>query len=222
MKKIISYTLALAVLLVLSTRANAQYQQRYYTDDLPEYPPAPVTFELRYSAGLPMDGLKQQVSNTSYNGWDASLMFPLGRHFHLGVALEYQDFYQKYPRADYYYGDQYTNISAVVSNSIQNIPILLKGTYALLGPNAFIQPYIGVGVGVNAVTYRQYLGEFTNYDQSSGKLAVNGEVGIKIPVSRNRRLGIDLAAEYNYLPYNQFGINNMDYIGLKGGIYVPL
>jgi outer membrane protein W len=214
MKKIFIYTLVLLAVVTGSQRAGAQ--------DLPYYTPNPATFQIRYGMGLPMDGLKQQVSGNSFNGWDASLMFHLDHHFSLGLAVEYQDFYQKYPRDVYYYGDQNTNISAVVSNSIQNIPILLKGTYSFLQPTAVIQPYIGVGVGINAVTYRQYLGEFTNYNQSSGKLALNGEVGVKIPVSRNHRFGIDLAAEYNYLPYNQFGINNMDYIGIKGGIYLPL
>lgn len=214
MKKLFVYTLVLLPFMMGSRKAGAQ--------DLPYYSPNPPTFQINYGVGLPMDGLKQQVSNTSYNGWDASLMFHLGHHFSIGPELEYQDFYQKYPMADYYYGDQYTNISAVVSNSIQNVPILFKGAYSFFQPTALIQPYISIGVGVNAVTYRQYLGEFINYDQSSGKLALNGEVGIKIPVSHNHRFGINLAAEYNYLPYNQFGISNMDYVGLKGGIYVPL
>lgn len=213
MKKICLFISA-ALLAFAAQRASAQ--------DLPYYSPNPAIFQIRYGMGFPLNGLKENVSNTSYNGWDASLMFPIGQHFSLGLAVEYQDFYQKYPRATYEYGDKSSNISAVVSNSIQNIPVLVKGTYKFLSPQAAIQPYIGAGVGLNAVSYRQYLGEFSSVDQNSGKLAVNGEAGILIPVTRNHHFGIDLAAEYNYLPYNELGVNNLNFWGVKAGVYVPL
>jgi len=208
------YILLLTVAAIGAQRAAAQ--------DLPYYTPDPATFQIRYGVGFPLGDLKQQVSNNSFNGWDASLMFHLDHHFSLGLSVEYQDFYQKYPRGVYQYGDKNTNISAVVSNSIQNIPILFKGTYQFLSPDAAIRPYIGAGIGINAVSYRQYLGEFTNFDQSTGKLALNGEAGVNIPVSRNHRFGVNLAAEYHYLPYNELGINDMSFWGVKGGIYMPL
>lgn len=190
--------------------------------DLPYYTsPNVPTFQLRYGIGFPLNGLKDQVNNTSYNGWDASLLFPIGSHFSLGAAVEFQDFYQKYPRAIYPYGEG-SNISAVVSNSIQNVPILLKGTYKFLSSRAPIQPYIGAGVGVNAVTYRQYLGEFSNVDVTNGRLALNGEAGLLIPVTRNHRFGFNVAAEYNYLPYNLMGVNNLNFWDVKGGLFIGL
>lgn len=212
MQKILLYTvIALAVV----QKAGAQ--------DLPYYNPGntPI-FQLRYGIGFPLNGLKDNVNSTSYNGWDASLMFPVGQHFQVGLNIEYQDFYQKYPMATYPYGDKSTNITAVVSNSIQNIPITARATYKFLSSQAAVQPYISAGVGVNAVSYRQYLGEFSNIDQNNGKLAVNGEAGVLIPVTRNRKFGFNLAAEYNYLPYNEFGIDNLNYWGVKGGLFVSL
>jgi outer membrane protein W len=226
MKKMKPITLFISILLavVLGVQpAKAQY--RTYepaSDDLPTYTPSPVTFQVRYGIGFPLDGLQQQVSQASYNGWDASLMFHIGYHFSLGLAVEYQDFYQKYPRAVYHYGNDYTNISAVVSNSIQNLPFLLKSTYSFLKPSACIQPYIGVGVGINNLSYRQYLGEFSNFNQTSDQLALNGEAGFNIPLTRNHRLGLNLAAEYHYLPFNQDGIPNLDMWDVRGGFYVPL
>jgi outer membrane protein W len=213
MKKLL-FSVSVVLLAFAAQRASAQ--------DLPYYSPNPAIFQIRYGIGFPLNGLKDNISNTSYNGLDASLMFPIGQHFSLGLAVEYQDFYQKYPRATYEYGDKSSNVSAVVSNSIQNIPVLLKGTYKFLSPESPIRPYIGAGVGLNAVSYRQYLGEFSNVDQSSGKLALNGEAGVLIPVTRNHHFGIDLAAEYHYLPYNELGIDNLNFWGVKAGIYVPL
>ena len=212
MKKIILYML---IALAAVGKAGAQ--------DLPYYDAGntPI-FQLRYGIGFPLNGLKDNVNNTSYNGLDASLMFPIGAHFQVGVNIEYQDFYQKYPMATYPYGDKSTSITAVVSNSIQNIPITARGTYKFLSSQALIQPYISAGVGINAVSYRQYLGEFSNVDQNNGKLALNGEAGVMIPVTRNHKFGFNLAAEYNYLPYNEFGINNLNFWGVKGGVYIPL
>lgn len=216
MKKLFVYIpLALVAITLTAQRAGAQ--------DLPYYSSGnSAVFQLRYGIGFPLGGLKENVTNTSFNGWDASLMFPIGQHFSLGLGVEYQDFYQKYPMATYEYGDKSSNISAVVSNSIQNIPILLKGAYKFLSPQAAIQPYISAGVGINAVSYRQYLGEFSSVDQSSGKLALNGEAGILIPVTRNHKFGFNLAAEYSYLPYNELGVNNLNFWGVKGGVYIPL
>jgi opacity protein-like surface antigen len=211
----------MALLLLMTGSLKAQMTTYQPQQDLPYYSnPEPAYLDLRYSIGFPMDGLKQQITNTSYNGWEGSLMFPIGRHFSLGFGVEYQDFYQKYPRSVYEYGNPETNISAVVSNSVQNIPILMKARYQFLKPGAAVEPYIGVGVGLNAVSYRQYLGEFTNFDDNSAKFALNGEAGLKIPLTRNRKFGLDIGAEYNFLPYNQFGINNMDFWAAKGGIFL--
>ena len=205
----------IALILALgSVKAGAQ--------DLPYFSPNPATLILRYGVGIPTGGLQQQVNNTSYNGWDAALLFHIGPHFSLGPEVEYNDFYEKYPMAEYNYGASNSQISAVVSNSIQNAPILLKGTWQFLSPTAAIRPYVGAGVGVNLVTYRQFLGEFGNYNFSRGEPAVNTEVGVNIPLTRNRRFGLNLAGQFNYLPFDEIGIANLNEFELKGGFYIPL
>ncbi len=74
----------------------------------------------------------------------------------VGFGTGFQDFYQKYPRQVYKAADG-SDISAVVSNSVQTVPLLAKFRY-YFSPGKREQPFAGAGVGGDMVLYRQFLG----------------------------------------------------------------
>jgi hypothetical protein len=139
-----------------------------------------LTLKLNYSVAFPMGSYKNLIGNTSYKGFGGELMYHTSNAFAIGLETGSQSFYEKYPRKIYAQSDG-SDISAVVSNTIQTVPILLKAQYNFLSESA-VRPYIAVGVGGNVITYNQYGGEFSNDNKSTFGFAARPEAGVKILV----------------------------------------
>lgn len=172
-----------------------------------------------YNIASPLGSFKDEVNKTSYRGWTANVLYGITDKISVGLGTGYQDFYQKYPRANYKLNDG-GDVSAVVSNSIQVVPILATGQYNFI-PNGVVQPYAGVGVGGNLVFYRQFLGEFANSKTKFG-FAVRPEAGVYIPFGKNSMTGITLNANYNYMPFNFNGVKQLSNWGGGIGVKFPL
>jgi opacity protein-like surface antigen len=137
----------------------------------------------------------------------------------VGLGVSFNDYYEKIPRQNYQIPEG--TISAVVSNSIQTTPIMVKGEYELT-KTGWIRPYAGLGAGFNLITYAQYLGEFGN-KKSAFKPAVAGEAGINIPFNKETRVaGINVGGQFNYLPFKFNGLTNLNNWGVHIAAYFPL
>lgn len=172
-----------------------------------------------YNIASPLGSFKDDVNKTSYRGWTATVLYGVTDKISVGLGTGFQDFYQKHPRANYKLVEG-GDISAVVSNSIQVVPILATGQYNFL-PNAAVQPYAGVGVGGNLIFYRQFLGEFSNSKTKFG-FALRPEAGVFIPFGKNNLSGITLNANYNYMPFNYNGVKQLSNWGGGIGVKFPL
>jgi len=180
-----------------------------------------VTLKLNYSVAVPAGTFKNDViSNTSYRGFGAELMYHFDNKFSLGLETGSQDFYQKYARQLYKTTDG-SDISAVLSNSIQAVPILVKGQYNFLSEKA-VRPYVALAAGGNIITYNQYAGEFSNDGKTKFGFAVRPEAGVYIPFRKYSRAGVSIGAGYNYMPVNYNGIDNLNNIAARVGISFPL
>jgi len=168
-----------------------------------------------YGINFPTGSFKDYVSHTAYKGFNASLAYPLNDQLSLGLSVGYNDYYQKYPRQTYS-GGEGTTVSAVVSNSIQQIPILLTANYTLI-KKGFIRPYVEGGAGVNFATFDQYLGEFDS-PNSKARLALTGGAGFYIPLSSYSPTAIKIGGSYNYAPFNSDGVQHLDTWGIEAGI----
>ena len=180
-----------------------------------------LTINVNYNVAMPSGSFHDNfISNTSYRGWTGNLLYAISNKVSVGFGTGFQDFYQKYPRDVYKLNDG-SDISAVVSNSIQTLPLLLLAQYNLL-PGKGIQPYIGVGAGGNLVMYKQYLGEFAS-SSNKFKLAVRPEAGVFIPFRKDiSAAGIQVNGNYNYMPYNSDGLDNLNNWGVGVGVRFPL
>ena len=194
------------LLLALGTAAQAQSR-----NDL--------QFNINYNVNIPSGSFRDLVTNPAYKGFTAGLAYPITSQLRVGLSVGYNDYYQKYARKTYSEGAG-SDISAVVSNSIQQIPLLITADYTLL-KKGFIRPYVGAGAGVNFVSFDQYLGEFDN-PQTNARFAVRGEAGILIPLSTYKATAIRIGGSYNYAPYNKYGIDNLNNWGIHAGISIPL
>lgn len=181
-----------------------------------------LKFELNYNYAIPLGSFKSDIiSNASPRGVTGALMYGINNKWSAGVQFGYQDFYQKYPRDLYKTGDNEVT-SAVLTNSIQQVPILAKGVFKPFGgTKAFVQPYISAGAGISVMDFKQYLGEFGS-SVNSGSFTAQGGVGVMIPFGKGSASGFNIGADYNYVSYKKFDYGNMNNLSLHAGIHFPL
>lgn len=173
--------------------------------------------DLQYGMSVPSGGFKDIIKDPSFRGWNANILYGITDKWQVGLGVGFQDYYQKNPRQLYKTSDG-SDISAVLTHSIQTIPILIKGRYSPRSSGS-IMPYVGLGAGANLVMFREYLGEFGN-SESYFRFAVQPEAGVLIPINNN--IGITIGAAYNFMPFNKHDIQNLNNLGVVAGVKVPL
>lgn len=181
-----------------------------------------LKMDLNYSYAFPLGSFKNDVvTNNSPRGVTGNFLYGINNNLSVGLDLGFQDFYQKYPRDLYQTGDHEVT-SAVLSNSIQIIPVLAKAeVYPLGSKRSFIQPYISAGAGLAVTGFTQYLGEFGGTDNSAG-LMLQGGAGFKIPLSASGTSGFNIGADYNMVNYKKNGFDNFNNLNIKAGLYFPI
>lgn len=180
--------------------------------------------ELGYNVSIPMGSFKSDyIGKTSFRGGIGELSYAFNPKFSLGLESGYQNYYQKYGRQLYKLDGNQT-VSAVLTNTMDIVPVLLRGTFYPMGANAtaIVQPYVSAGAGINLINYGQYLGEFGGTEASTA-FAVQGGAGIKIPFGdKINRNGIKIGATYNYSNYNHNDVSKLNNIGISAGVIFGL
>ena len=181
-----------------------------------------LRLKVDYTAGIPLGSFKNNaVSQASWRGFSGELLYHIDNRWAVGLSTGFQDFYQKYPRQLYKASDG-SDVSAVVTNSIQTSPILAKGQFSFLPGMHVIKPYVALGVGGNIITYRQFVGEYDD-DKNSFRFAAQPELGVNILFGGyTGGVGLNIAAAYNYMPFSYNGLSNLNNLGVKAGINIPL
>ena len=209
MKRIRNIFFVAFIMMISSLAANAQQK-------------GGLKLDLNYNYSIPLGSFKNDIiSNASPRGVTGDLMYGINNKWAAGLQLGFQDFYQKYPRDLYKTGNNEVT-SAVLSNSVQTMPVLLKGVFTPLGNSgSLVQPYISAATGFNIIDFRQYLGEFGSSSNSAAFTAQAG-AGVMMPFRKNSGAGFSVGADYNYVSYTKFGYNNLNNISLRAGIHFPL
>lgn len=205
MQSIRKLTLALALVAITATGAMAQHS---------------LQFNFNYNINFPAStDFKDLVNKPAYKGFTAGFAYPIMDQLRVGLSFGYNDYYQKYSRQVYSNGPG-SDISAVLSNSIQQMPLLATVDYTIL-KEGFVRPYAGVGIGLNFISFDQYLGEFDN-PVNFTKLGARGELGVLIPLSNYSATALRIGGSYNYAPFKEYGFKNLNNWGVHAGISIPL
>lgn len=179
--------------------------------------------EVRLTASIagatPLGDFKDVVDKTSLRGMDATILYGINDKLSAGLNIGFQDFYQKFPRALYKLSDG-SDISAVLTNSIQTIPLLATARYNFM-PGGRVQPYASAGAGGAIVLNKQYIGEYPN-ESNKFSFAAKPAVGVYIPFRKQGEVGVNLAVNYNYIAYKETDASNLSYLGFTIGIGFPM
>ena len=139
------YSMALFALMAVGLTASSQART--------------LKLDVSYKIAMPMGNFKNLTDKASMIGWEAGLIYNITDQAGVGFQTGFQDFYQKYDRQVYHGGG--SDISAVITNSVQLIPLLLKGKY-LFTKTGVVQPFVALGVGGGLVQYSKYYGQFSD------------------------------------------------------------
>jgi len=176
-----------------------------------------VQFKLGYNPSFPVGGFSDFMNKNSFRGFLGEIAHPVADRIRVGLGVSYNDFYEKHPRA--IHETTQGTVSAVITNSIQTTPIQAKGYYDLT--DGKIRPYIGVGVGGNLSGYAQYWGEFGEKEYKF-KPSFSGDAGINIPFNDTRASGLNIGGHFNFLPFKEMNIDNLNNWGVHAAVYFPL
>ena len=175
---------------------------------------------LQYTVGVPMGSFKNTVSDVSPRGFRAAVYFGINDNLALGGGAAYQDFYQKIPRQLYQLSDG-GDLSAVRSYSIQTIPILFESKWNF-SPGKTVQPYAGLGIGGNLISYNDYVGEFGLEQKTSFGFAARPHAGVYIPFRKHGESGLAVGASYSIMPFKTDEVSNLNHVSIHAGLTLPL
>ena len=178
-----------------------------------------LLFKVGYNTGMPVGSFKDHMGKNSFRGFRGEIAYPVNERLKIGLGVTYNDYYEKLPRKSYQTSEG--TLSAVVTNSIQTTPIMLKAQFELTN-KGWIRPYAGLGAGFNLVSHAQYFGEF-NVKKTGFKPAAGAEAGLNIPFNRETRVsGLNIGGHFNYLPFKYNTVDNLNNWGIHAAVYFPL
>jgi hypothetical protein len=171
-----------------------------------------------YSVGIPVGNFSNVVDKLSPRGWSVNVLYGASDQLSIGLVSGFQDFYQKYPRTVLH--GEGTDISAVISNSVQTIPVMAKAKY-LFSDEGIVRPFGAIAAGVNFAKYDKYYGQFVDSYSKVG-FAAQPEAGIHIPVGSAKKAGIEISAAYNIMPLKYSDAENLNHVSIKAGVSIPM
>lgn len=183
-----------------------------------------LKLELNYNVSTPVGSFKNDfINKTSFSGGSGELSYTINPKFSVGLHSGFQSYYQKFDRQVYKLDGNQT-VSAVVSNTLDIVPLMLRGTYLPMGATATakVQPYVSAAAGISMVNYGQYLGEFGG-TQASSPFSAQAGAGIRIPFgSSYNQTAFKIGATYNYINYNRNQITKLNNVGFNAGVVFAL
>lgn len=175
---------------------------------------------ISYTVASPMGSFKDFVSKTTGRAGDIDILYGVSDKLSVGGAVGFRDFYEKLPR-QVYKGSDGSDISAVLSNAVQTVPLMAKLKYNF-SPTAAIQPFVSAGVGASFVRFSQYAGEYVNVTVDKVAFTASPAAGMFIPFGKQTAAGLNLAAAFHYMPFNDDYSDNLNHMSIQLGVSFPL
>jgi hypothetical protein len=168
---------------------------------------------VNYTPALPTGNFKNVTDAITWRGWEASLLYQATAKFSFGLTGGTLAFYKKNPRAVIHQNGK--DISAVVTNSVELMPIMLKVKYDFTGGS--LRPFVAVAAGLNVIHYDKYYGVFVDENHVTHFVA-QPEVGLHIAFGRTSKVGLNLGVGYNIMPFKNDDTDELNNIVFKAGL----
>jgi outer membrane protein len=199
MKKIFSIVLIIGLAATFSTRA----QDAAIEPDLSINPGEPAAtsntfltrglFSIEYNVSFPMGDFNDYISTIGHRGWHFELKGVINDNFAVGGSLGWYAFYEKLDRDTYQI--EGGALTSTIFNYYYAVPLQAVGHYYFT-PDAFIQPFIGLGIGTTYSEKRREIG-FYVVEERVWDFSVTPEAGVIIPFGMGSEWGALIKGRYN-------------------------
>lgn len=165
---------------------------------------------VNYSMGIPLRNT-EFIDEVSFRGFGFGFKWGRGENLQLGVNFGFQSTYQ-FEENTTYYLDNGAITTDLYKYSYQ-IPIAVDGTYLFM-TESMVNPYVGMGFGINFVNYKILFSEYSAYEVSSGFL-MQPRVGALLKIDDAGATCIFAEAMVNYSTNNTPYLDFSDYSALN-------
>ena len=171
-------------------------------------------FSLNFTPSFTVGSLNENIKNSSYRGFMVEGKKFLTKNVTVGGSMSWLGFYERKDRATYAFDDG--AITTSISNYYYNFPLLANVGYYFM-PEYWIKPYAGLNVGTVYSKLEKNVGSMSIIDQT-WQFQVAPELGIFIPFGHDAEAGLQIAGKYNYITYQKYGYNGIQYFQVTIGL----
>ncbi len=199
MKKIIF--ILLFALIGLSTTLQAQRRQYYSAG---------------WDVGFPMGKFSDFIADPSLRSFFFSGNVFVTDAFSVGFKFGYNSYHENKERATYYI-DNGLAMTAASYNYAVTVPMQAGGYYHF-NVGGMIEPYIGLGLGLNYINEESLIQDWEIYD-NQWTFLLNPELGVRISFGESPvALGIRCGYNYNFNSFEAYGVEYNNFQSLNLGI----
>lgn len=202
MKKIFSM-LAVACFAIASLSAQS-YNKQYYS--------------LGWQLTQPLGDFSDFANQFSLRGGYFDGKIFLKENFSVGFGISYAGYNEEKARATYSISDPgtgtVTSVTAAVYNYVVEVPFTVGGYYHFNTTSDNIQPYAGLGIGLNYITEHTIVQDWDLYDDQWA-FVMKPEVGMYVPFGTDSPFGFNLKVAYEFNT-NKFSTFSKEYKYAQG------
>jgi hypothetical protein len=173
-----------------SSDANTMIEESSYGSYQPK---ERATLKIAYSIGFPHGGLHDYTGEVSPRGFDLTLAWPVFKSLFVGAGFGFNSFYQEKDRTTYEVDN--TAITGKLYRYVDYWSFSAVAQYVFLKPKSVVRPYVGVRVGVAALSMTTLVVDLAYQDAPAGFLVVP-EAGVNFNLSK--QLALYASYQLNY------------------------
>jgi len=169
---------------------------------------------VNYDIGLPLGGMTDYVSKTSWRGFSVNGQSYITDKITMGGTFQWSAFYEKYERDTYELPDG--AVTSTVWAKMYVMPLLVNARYNFK-PEGTFRPYVGLGTGAYYIQQETQVGLYSD-SPKNWRFGLAPELGLYYPVGMSD-LAIHARVAYNQVFYNVDPVgSNLGYLDISIGL----
>ena len=161
------------------------------------------------------------VEGGSYRGFFFEGKKFISDNVAVGGSFGWSGFYEVKDRETFNFDDDPRieasgSITGNISNYYYNFPIMVNFSY-YVKPEMMIKPYVALSTGTVYNKLESYIGTVGLLSET-WQWQVAPELGLYIPFGPDAEAGLHIAGRYNYITYQKYKFNGIQYFQLNVGI----
>ena len=171
-----------------------------------------VSFE--YNMSFPIGEFNDFISGIGFRGFHFEYKAVLDDNWTIGGSIGWYGFYEKIPRDTYEF--EQGALTTTIFRYFYSLPLKVVAQY-YFAPSAFVQPFVGLSLGVSYNEVRQEIGFYVVEDRP-WTFIMTPEVGVLIPFGSTAQWGAVIKGRYNHNFYKTEFFNSVQTIDATIGL----